>query len=67
MAKKQVIVKENVAAAAPRTARAAKPKTPRVTAAKHSKAASVETAEPIAVPAGNTTEVIAKMAYGYWE
>jgi Protein of unknown function (DUF2934) len=40
MAKKQAIANESAAAAAP--ARAAKPKTPRVTAVQHSKTASVE-------------------------
>ncbi len=71
MARKQAIVKETVAAAAPKTARAAKPKTPRVTAAKHSK--SVSTTESTTAQTstgadtGNDTEVIAKIAYSYWE
>ena len=67
MAKKQAIVKETAAAAAPATsARAAKPKTPRVKAAQHSKTVS---SEPVSVQisADNTEEVIARMAYGYWE
>jgi hypothetical protein len=66
MARKQAIVKETVAAAAPKTARAAKPKTPRVTAAKHSKSVS---AEPGMAQTGtdSQTEVIARMAYSYWE
>ena len=66
MARKQAIVKETVAPAAPKTARAAKPKTPRVTAAKHSKSVSTE---PATAQAGteNDTEVIAKIAYSYWE
>lgn len=67
MARKQVTIKETAAAAAPgKTARAAKPKTPRVTAAKHSKNVS---AESTAAQNGreNDTEVIAKIAYGYWE
>jgi hypothetical protein len=53
----------------------AKPRAPRVTSAKHSKAAAVadvfvETpvVEIIAQPAAETPhEVIAKIAYGYWE
>jgi hypothetical protein len=67
MAKKQAIVKETAAAAAPATsARAAKPKTPRVKAAQHSKTAS---SEPVSVQtsADNAEEIIARMAYGYWE
>jgi len=67
MARKQAIVKETAAAAAPKkTARAAKPKTPRVTAAKHSKSVSTEAA-PAQTGTEIDTEVIAKMAYGYWE
>lgn len=66
MARKQAIVKETAAAVAPKTARAAKPKTPRVTAAKHSKSVSTEPATAEA-SAENDTEVIAKMAYSYWE
>jgi hypothetical protein len=64
MAKKQVIVKEIAVAAPP--ARAAKPKTPRVKAAQHSKAGSAE-------PAFNQTnsenpqERIAQIAYSFWE
>lgn len=73
MAKKQAIATESAAAAAP--ARAAKPKTPRVTAAKHSKAVSVEPLTPPidavadgrAVAAEDPRETIAKLAYGYWE
>ena len=64
MARKQAIVKETVAAAAPKTARAAKPKTPRVTAAKHSKSVSTE---PAMAQTGTDTEIIAKIAYSYWE
>ena len=75
MAKKPAIVKETVAAAAPKTARAAKPKTPRVTAAKHSKTASAEMSQApekvessaVQTVGGNPSEVIAKIAYGYWE
>jgi hypothetical protein len=67
MARKQAIVKETVAAAAPKkAARAAKPKTPRVTAAKHSKSVSTESATAQTV-IDNDTEVIAKIAYSYWE
>jgi Protein of unknown function (DUF2934) len=67
MARKQAIVKETAAAAAPKkSARAAKPKTPRVTAAKHSKSVSTES---VMAHTGteNQTDVIAKIAYGYWE
>jgi hypothetical protein len=66
MARKQAVVKETAAAAAPRkTARAAKPKT-RVTAAKHSKSVSTESAMA-QTGTDNDTEVIAKLAYSYWE
>jgi hypothetical protein len=70
MAKKQPIIKETAAAAAPKTARAAKPpakpKTPRVTAAQHSRMVSAEppAAHALTLP---DAEVIAKIAYGYWE
>ncbi|MGA2714104.1 MAG: DUF2934 domain-containing protein [Bryobacteraceae bacterium] len=67
MAKKQAIVKETAAAAAPATsARAAKPKTPRVKAAQHSKSVSTE---PVSVQSSpdNAEEAIARMAYSYWE
>jgi hypothetical protein len=66
MARKQAILKETVAAAAPKTARAAKPKTPRVTAAKHSKSVSTESTTAQNVT-DSPTEVIAKIAYSYWE
>jgi hypothetical protein len=67
MARKQAIVKETAAAAAPKkTARAAKPKTPRVTAAKHSKSISTESTTA-QTGTDNDTEVIAKIAYSYWE
>jgi hypothetical protein len=66
MARKQAIVKETAAAAAPNTARAAKPKTPRVTAAKHSKSVSIESTS-VQTGTENRTEVIAKLAYSYWE
>ena len=69
MAKKQVIVNETVAAAP--SARAAKPRAPRVKAAQHSKVVS---SEPVASPAStepavteNANEVIAQMAYSFWE
>ena len=64
MAKKQAIISETAAAAAP--ARAAKPKTPRVKAAQHSKAGSTE---PVSSPllSENPNEVIAQIAYSYWE
>jgi len=71
MAKKQTIAKETVAAA-PR--RAANPRAPRVTAATHSRAASTETA--LAPPSAEFTaasdmenphDVIARVAYGFWE
>ncbi len=73
MAKKQAIATESAAGAAP--ARAAKPTTPRVTAAKHSKAVPVE---PLTSPvsavadagpsvAADSREIIARIAYGYWE
>jgi hypothetical protein len=64
MVKKPVIVKETAAAASP--ARAAKPKTPRVKAAQHSKAASTETVITQINPE-NPHEVIAQIAYSYWE
>lgn len=73
MAKKQAIATESAAGAAP--ARAASPKSPRVTAAKHSKAVPVE---PLTPPvdaiadaglstAENPRDTIARIAYGYWE
>jgi hypothetical protein len=65
MPKKQLIVKETAVAAPP--ARAAKPKTPRVKAAKHSKAV---TTEPVVVHIDIQTdsrEAIAQIAYSYWE
>jgi hypothetical protein len=63
MAKKQEIVKTTAAVAPP--PRSAKPKTPRVKAAQHSKVASTE---PVAnQPAENAYEVIAHIAYSYWE
>lgn len=63
MAKKQEIVKKTVAAAPP--TRAAKPKTPRVKAAQHSKVVSGE--PPIAQTTENPHEAIAQIAYGFWE
>ena len=69
MAKKQAIAKETAAAAAP--ARAAKPKTPRVTAAKHSKAVPVEPAivhaDTASAGVEDHHEAIALIAYSYWE
>jgi isopropylmalate/homocitrate/citramalate synthase len=73
MPKKQVIVKETAVVAPP--ARAAKPKTPRVKAAKHSKAASTETViahmeihmDHNMDIQTDSHEAIAQMAYGYWE
>ena len=69
MAKKQAIVKETAAPAAP--ARAAKPRAPRVKAAQHSKVVS---AEPVTVPAAiaappaeNPHDAIARIAYSLWE
>jgi hypothetical protein len=64
MAKKSAIVKETVAAATP--ARAAKPTAPRVKAAQHSKVVSSEPAAHQTI-SENAGEVIAQIAYGYWE
>lgn len=67
MAKKQAIVKETAAATAPTTsARTAKPKTPRVTAAQHSKSVSIEPVTVQSTP-DHAEEVIARIAYSYWE
>ena len=69
MAKKQAIATETAAAAAP--ARAVKPKSPRVTTAKHSKAMPVEPVSVHADPVSSGPEVhhdaIALIAYSYWE
>lgn len=64
MAKKQAIANKTAASASP--ARAAKPKTPRVKAAKHSKAVFTE---PVVSQANsdNASEVIAEIAYSFWE
>jgi hypothetical protein len=62
MAKKQEIATKTAAVA---PARAAKPKAPRVKAAQHSRAGSVEPV--IAQTNENPREVIARIAYGYWE
>ena len=64
MAKKQAIINETAAPATP--ARAAKPKTPRVKTAQHSKIVS---SEPIVAQANpeNAQEAIAQIAYGFWE
>lgn len=64
MAKKQAIVKETAAVAPP--ARAAKPKTPRVKAAQHSKVVSTEPVVTQSNPE-NPHEVIAQIAYSFWE
>jgi hypothetical protein len=65
MAKKQVIVTETAAVAAP--ARAAKPRAPRIKAAQHSKTSTIEP-EPVAKPQeANAQEAIGRIAYGYWE
>jgi hypothetical protein len=63
MTKKQEIVKKAAVAAPP--TRTAKPKTPRVKAAQHSK---VALAEPVIAQAPeNPHEVIAEIAYSFWE
>jgi hypothetical protein len=63
MAKKQEIPKKTVAPAPP--ARATKPQTPRVKTAQHSKVVSTEPVSANAVE--NPNEVIAQIAYGFWE
>jgi hypothetical protein len=69
MPKKQLLAKETAVAAPP--ARAAKPKTPRVKAAKHSKTVSSEAVvmqtETAQSNPDNPREAIALIAYGYWE
>ncbi len=74
MPKKQVTAKDTVVVAPP--ARAAKPKTPRVKAAKHSKAVSSEPStihieaahtEAARTIPENPREAIAQIAYSYWE
>jgi hypothetical protein len=62
MAKKQVKLAPEKAAA---PAAPAKSRTPRVTASKHSKAAAI-VESPVAQPEP-THEAIAGIAYGYWE
>jgi len=64
MPKKQAIVKETAAVASP--ARAAKPKTPRVKAAQHSKAVSTEPVITQTHPE-DVHEIVAQIAYSYWE
>jgi hypothetical protein len=64
MPKKQAIVPETAAVASP--ARAAKPKTPRVKAAQHSKVVSTESVIAQSHPQ-EVCESIARIAYGYWE
>jgi hypothetical protein len=77
MAKKQATPKETAAPAkATSPARVAKPNTPRVTAAKHSKvvssesvlveSASIETVA-VQVSSEHSEEAVAKIAYSYWE
>jgi hypothetical protein len=64
MAKKQAIINETAAPAT--SARAAKPKTPRVKAAQHSKVVSNEPIVALTNP-DNAHEAIAQIAYGFWE
>jgi hypothetical protein len=61
MPKKQAIVTETAAVAS--SARAAKPKTPRVKTSQHSKVISTESVTAQTHP----HEAIAQIAYGYWE
>jgi hypothetical protein len=63
MAKKQAITNETAVVAPP--ARAAKPKTPRVKAAQHSSKIVHSDAAPSITE--NPNEVIARIAYSYWE
>jgi hypothetical protein len=67
MPKKQVTpIKETAAApASPAKSQPVKPKTPRITAAKHSKAVAI--AESPVLQPELTHEAIATVAYGYWE
>ena len=64
--KKQAAVKEKATVVAAPPAHAAKPKTPRVRTAKHSKVVS---SEPVAAQTNpeNPREVIAQLAYSHWE
>jgi hypothetical protein len=64
MEKKKAIVKETAAATSP--ARAAKPKTPRVKTARHSKVVSTEPAVAY-MSHENPQEAIAEIAYTLWE
>ena len=64
MAKNQEIANKTVVAAPP--ARAAKPKTPRVKTAQHSKTASIEPVITQTNPE-SPRETIAQIAYFYWE
>jgi hypothetical protein len=72
MASKQAVTTPaSKAAAAVKPARAAKPTTPRVSSAKHSKSVQsdvVVSATPVAaIPVEvNSHEAISKIAYGYW-
>lgn len=61
MAKKQATINENAAAA---PARAARPRTPRIKAAQHSKAVPVEMEH---ASAENPHDAIARIAYSLWE
>lgn len=61
MPKKQAIVTETAAVAS--STRAAKPKTPRVKAAQHSKLVSTESV----IAQSHPQEAIAQIAYSYWE
>jgi guanyl-specific ribonuclease Sa len=64
MAKKQAIANDTAAAT---SARAAKPNTPRVKAAQHSKTVSTEPAISAAANPEKAREIIAEIAYGLWE
>jgi hypothetical protein len=64
MAKKQAIVNESAAVTS--SARAAKPKAPRVTAAQHSKTVPAE--PPVSQSNPETaSDVIEQIAYSFWE
>jgi Protein of unknown function (DUF2934) len=68
MPRKPAIAKETAASAKP--VRVTKSSTPRVKAAQHSKVvpvAAAPVAAPLEKPLENAHEVIAKIAYGYWE
>ena len=68
MASKKVIVKETAASA--KAARVAKPATPRVPSARHSKSKAVDSNVEVPAPVAASQvsqEVIARTAYGYWQ